>query len=141
MGKIAESKTLKELLLLKCEIGKNKNDIEILCQMLEKNKTLESLRMFDNLINDEEAFLKILKLFSEYKNELKNKTLKSLDLSKNHCNIKVSEDFLNLIEKLNLEYLDINQNTMDEKEKEIFRKRTNALEKIKIVYLQKKYFY
>lgn len=134
MGKIAESKTLKELLLLKCEIGKNKNDIEILCQMLEKNKTLESLRMFDNLINDEEAFLKILKLFSEYKNELKNKTLKSLDLSKNHCNIKVSEDFLNLIEKLNLEYLDINQNTMDEKEKEIFRKRTNALEKIKIVY-------
>ena len=134
MGKIAESKTLKELLLLKCEIGKNKNDIEILSQMLEKNKTLESLRMFDNLINDEEAFLKILKLFSEYKNELKNKTLKSLDLSKNHCNIKVSEDFLNLIEKLNLEYLDINQNTMDEKEKEIFRKRTNALEKIKIVY-------
>ena len=134
MGKIAESKTLKELLLLKCEIGKNKNDVEILCQMLEKNKTLESLRMFDNLINDEEAFLKILKLFSEYKNELKNKTLKSLDLSKNHCNIKVSEDFLNLIEKLNLEYLDINQNTMDEKEKEIFRKRTNALEKIKIVY-------
>ena len=134
MGKIAESKTLKELLILKCEIGKNKNDIEILCQMLEKNKTLESLRMFDNLINDEEAFLKILKLFSEYKNELKNKTLKSLDLSKNHCNIKVSEDFLNLIEKLNLEYLDINQNTMDEKEKEIFRKRTNALEKIKIVY-------
>ena len=134
MGKIAESKTLKELLLLKCEIGKNKNDIEILCQMLEKNKTLESLRMFDNLINDEEAFLKILKLFSEYKNELKNKTLKSLDLSKNHCNIKVSEDFLNLIEKLNLEYLDINQNTMDEKEKEIFRKRTIALEKIKIVY-------
>ena len=134
MGKIAESKTLKELLILKCEIGKNKNDIEILCQMLEKNKTLESLRMFDNLINDEEAFLKILKLFSEYKNELKNKTLKSLDLSKNHCNIKVSEDFLNLIEKLNLEYLDINQNSMDEKEKEIFRKRTNALEKIKIVY-------
>ena len=134
MGKIAESKTLKELLLLKCEISKNKNDIEILCQMLEKNKTLESLRMFDNLINDEEAFLKILKLFSEYKNELKNKTLKSLDLSKNHCNIKVSEDFLNLIEKLNLEYLDINQNSMDEKEKEIFRKRTNALEKIKIVY-------
>ena len=134
MDKVAESKTLKELLLLKCEIGKNKNDIEILCQMLEKNKTLESLRMFDNLINDEEDFLKILELFSEYKNELKNNTLKSLDLSKNHCNLKVSEEFLNLIENLNLEYLDINQNTMDEKEKEIFRKRTNALEKIKIVY-------
>ena len=134
MKKIAESKSLKELLLLKCEIGKNKNDVEILCNMLEKNKKLESLRMFDNLINDEKDFLKILNLFSEYKSELKNKTLKSLDLSKNHCNIKVSEDFLNMIDNLNLEYLDINQNTMDEQEKEIFRKRTNALEKIKIIY-------
>ena len=134
MKKIAESKSLKELLLLKCEIGKNKNDVEILCNMLENNKKLESLRMFDNLINSEEDFLKILKLFSEYKNELKNKTLKSLDLSKNHCNIKISEDFLNLIDDLNLEYLDINQNTMDETEKEIFRRRTNALEKIKIIY-------
>ena len=135
MEKVGNSKTLKELLLLKCEIGKNKNDIEILCKMLETNKNLESLRMFDNLINDEDDFLKILQLFSEHNNdELKNKTLKSLDLSKNHCNIRITEDFLNMIDKLNLEYLDINQNQMDEKEKEIFRNRTNNLEKIKIIY-------
>lgn len=134
MDKVAASITLKELLLLKCEIGKNKKDIEIMCKMLEKNKYLESLRMFDNLINDEEDFLKILNLFSEYKTEIKNKSLKSLDLSKNRCNLKISEDFLNMIDNMNLEYLDINQNYMDEKEKEIFRKRTNALDKIKIIY-------
>lgn len=134
MDKVAESITLKELLLLKCEIGKNKKDIEIMCKMLEKNKYLESLRMFDNLINDEEDFLKILNLFSEYKTEIKNKSLKSLDLSKNRCNLKISEDFLNMIDNMNLEYLDINQNYMDEKEKEIFRKRTNALDQIKIIY-------
>ena len=134
MDKVAESKVLKELLLLKCEIGKNKNDVDIICNMLKKNKNLESLRMFDNLINNEEDFLKILNLFTEYKKELDNSTLKSLDLSKNHCNIRVSEDFLNMFDTMNLEYLDINQNKMDENEKEIFRNKTNNLDKIKIIY-------
>ena len=135
MDKIAKSKNLKELLLLKCNIGKNKNDVDILCKMLEENQNLESLRMFDNSISDFDDFIKILNIFSEYKNnELKNKTLKSLDLSKNFCNIRINDDFLNMIDYLNLEYLDINQNPIEEKEKEIFRKRTNALEKIKIIY-------
>ena len=135
MDKIAKSKNLKELLLLKCNIGKNKNDVDILCKMLEENQNLESLRMFDNSISDFDDFIKILNIFSEYKNnELKNKTLKSLDLSKNFCNIRINDDFLNMIDYLNLEYLDINQNPIEEKEKEIFRKRTNTLEKIKIIY-------
>ena len=134
MEKIGESKSLKELCLLKCEIGKNDNDIEIICKMLEKNKYLKSLRLFDNLINDEEDFLKILKLFSEYKDELKNKSLKALELSKNHCNLRIDESFLNIIDNLNLEYLDINQNKIDEREKDIFRKRSNAIENIKIIY-------
>ena len=134
MDKVAESKVLKELLLLKCEIGKNKDDVDIICNMLKKNKNLESLRMFDNLINNEEDFLKILNLFTEYKKELDNNTLKSLDLSKNHCNIRVSEDFLNMFDTMNLEHLDINQNKMDENEKEIFRNKTNNLDKIKIIY-------
>ena len=134
MDKVAESKVLKELLLLKCEIGKNKDDVDIICNMLKKNKNLESLRMFDNLINNEEDFLKILNLFTEYKKELDNSTLKSLDLSKNHCNIRVSEDFLNMFDTMNLKNLDINQNKMDENEKEIFRNKTNNLDKIKIIY-------
>ena len=135
MEKVAICKNLKELLLLKCSIGKNKNDVDILCNMLEKNKSLESLRMFDNSISDYDDFKKILKIFSEYKdNIIKNKSLKSLDLSKNYCNIRIDDDFLNMIDYLNLEYLDINQNPIDEKQKEIFRKRTNTIEKIKIVY-------
>ena len=134
MEKIGESKTLEELLLLKCQIGKNDDDVDILCEMIEKNKSLKSLRLFDNLINDEEDFLKILKLFSEYKNGIKNKSMKSLELSKNFCHIRADEAFLNIIDDLNLEYLDMNQNKIDEKEKEIFRKRTNTLEKIKIIY-------
>ena len=135
MEKVAISKNLKELLLLKCGIGKNKSDVDILCNMLEKNKSLVSLRMFDNSISNYDDFKKILKIFSEYKdNILKNKFLKSLDLSKNYCNIRIDDDFLNMIDYLNLENLDINQNPIDEKQKEIFRKRTNTLEKIKIVY-------
>ena len=135
MEKVAISKNLKELLLLKCGIGKNKSDVDILCNMLEKNKSLVDLRMFDNSISNYDDFKKILKIFSEYKdNILKNKFLKSLDLSKNHCNIRIDDDFLNMIDYLNLENLDINQNPIDEKQKEIFRKRTNTLEKIKIVY-------
>ena len=135
MDKVAISKNLKELLLLKCNIGKNNNYVDILCNMLEKNKNLESLRMFDNSISDYNDFIKILKIFSEYKeNILKNKSLKSLDISKNYCNIRIDDEFLNMIDYLNLEYLDINQNPIDEKQKEIFRKRTNTLEKIKIVY-------
>ena len=135
MEKVAISKNLKKLVLLKCGIGKNKSDVDILCNMLEKNKSLVSLRMFDNSISNYDDFKKILKIFSEYKdNILKNKFLKSLDLGKNYCNIRIDDDFLNMIDYLNLENLDINQNPIDEKQKEIFRKRTNTLEKIKIVY-------
>ena len=57
-----------------------------------------------------------------------------LELSKNHCNLRIDESFLNIIDNLNLEYLDINQNKIDEREKDIFRKRSNAIENIKIIY-------
>ena len=39
--------------------------------------------------------------------------IKILDLSKNFCYIKIDNKFLDLIEKLKFEYLDINQNAMD----------------------------
>ena len=125
---------LKELFLISCGIGKNKNDIQILYDMLCQNKSLISLRLFGNEINNMEDFTKILGIFSQYNNGLKNNTMKSLDLSKNSCNIKITEQFLDLIDKLKLEYLDINQNTMDANEKETFRKRTNELNDIKIIY-------
>ena len=39
--------------------------------------------------------------------------IKILDLSKNFCYIKIDNKFLDLIENLKFEYLDINQNAMD----------------------------
>ena len=134
MESISENETLEELFLINCSIGKNKNDVDILYDMLSKNKHLISLRLFGNEINEMGVFSKILGIFSEYNDGLKNTTLKSLDLSKNSCHIKITDEFLNLIDKLKLEYLDINQNTMDSEEKEKFRKRTNELTNIKIIY-------
>jgi hypothetical protein len=133
MKKVTQS-NLKELFLISCGIGRNANDIKILYDMLCENKSLISLRLFGNEIKNMEDFSNILGIFSEYKNGLKNTTLKSLDLSKNSCNIKINDDFLELVEKLKLEYLDINQNTMDPTEKETFRSRTNELNDIKIIY-------
>ena len=134
MESISENETLEELFLINCSIGKNDNDIDILYDMLCKNKKLVSLRLFGNEFKEMNVFSKILGIFSEYNNGLKNSSLKSLDLSKNSCNIKITNDFLNLIEQLKLEYLDISQNTMDQTEKDEFRKRTNELSNIKIIY-------
>ena len=134
MKSLSKNKSLKEIFMISCGIGKNEEDIDILYNMLCENKNLDSIRLFGNDINKYESFKKILGIFSEYKNDLKNNHLKSLDLSKNGCNIKIDDDFLNLIEKLKLEYLDINQNNMQSDEKEIFKEKTNKLENIKIIY-------
>ena len=138
MKKVAQS-NLKELFLISCGIGKKENneennDIQILYDMLCQNKILNTLRLFGNEISNMKDFSYILGIFSEYNNGLKNNTLKSLDLSKNSCNIKVDNEFLQLIEKLKLEYLDINQNIMEPNEKERFRAVTNELNNIKIIY-------
>jgi hypothetical protein len=133
---IGKSK-LKELFLISCDIGSNENDIDILCKMLEENKSLVSLRLFGNKLNRMDWFTKILGLFSDYQEPLKNSTLKSLDLSKNSCNIKVNENdgkFMKLVEHLKLEYLDVNQNMMEASDKETFKKKTNDLANIKIIY-------
>ena len=100
--------------------------------MLKENKSLTSIRLYGNKINDMESFSKILGIFSDYNKKLENKTLKSLDLSKNQCSIKIDENFMKLIENLKLEYLDVNQNTIEDKE--YFKKRTNELSNIKIIY-------
>ena len=128
---VAKSK-LDELFLINCEIGNSKEDINILYEMLKENKSLTSIRLYGNKINDMESFSKILGIFSDYNKKLENKTLKSLDLSKNQCSIKIDENFMKLIENLKLEYLDVNQNTIEDKE--YFKKRTNELSNIKIIY-------
>ena len=125
---------LKELYLINCDIGINGDDINILYEMLKNNKSLVSIRLFGNKINDMKSFSKIIGIFSDYKKQLENDTLKCLDLSKNQCNLKIDDEFMKLIENLKLEYLDINQNNMISEEKEIFRKRTNELSNIRIIY-------
>ena len=102
--------------------------------MLKENKSLKSIRLFGNKINNMKSFAKILGIFSDYNKQLENNTLKSLDLSKNNCNLKIDEDFMKLVESLKLEYLDVNQNLMQSDEKEIFKKRTNELSNIRIIY-------
>ena len=133
MKSVAKSK-LEELFLINCEIGNNDEDINILYEMLKENKSLKSIRLFGNKINNMKSFAKILGIFSDYNKQLENNTLKSLDLSKNNCNLKIDEDFMKLVESLKLEYLDVNQNLMQSDEKEIFKKRTNELSNIKIIY-------
>ena len=133
MNKLGDS-NLVELFLINCGIGKTQKEVDILYDMLCKNKSLTTLRLFGNNISSMSNFKKILGIFSEYNNNLKNNTLNSLDLSKNFCNLEINEEFLNLIEKLKLEYLDINQNNMKADEKEIFRKKTNEFTNIKIIY-------
>ena len=60
--------------------------------------------------------------------------MKILDLSKNGCDLIIDDDFLDLIDRLKLEYLDISQNKMQSEQKDRFRDRVNALENIKIIY-------
>ena len=130
---IAKSQ-LNELFLLNCNIGNNKNDTNILYEMLKENKSLYSIRLYGNKINDMKSFAKILGIFSDYNKPLENNSLKYIDLSKNQCDLIIDEDFMKTIEKLKLEYLDINQNNMKDEEKEIFQKRTNELTHIRITY-------
>ena len=98
------------------------------------NKQIDMLKykIYEN--EKDQEIHKLVEYNLAYKLILKNNVMKSLDLSKNSCNIKITEQFLELIDKLKLEYLDINQNTMDPTEKETFRKRTNELNDIKIIY-------
>ena len=101
--------SLIELLLLNCKL-KNEN-VDDICSMLCKNTKLEKLSLYNNLISDQSSFMKILSCLEN--KESKNKTLKELDLSKNKCNLKMTEEFLHIIKNLRdgIESLDISQNS------------------------------
>ena len=132
--KCIELSQLKELYLLNCNIGNDVNDLNIIYEMLRKNKSLTSIRLFGNKICDSNYFAKILGIFSDYNKPLENEVLTNLDLSKNNCHLIMDENFMKMIEKLNLKYLDINQNYMKDDEKEIFMKKTFELTNIRIIY-------
>lgn len=134
MKSVAKSKGIKSLYFIGCGIGNNNKDVDKLCEMLCENKSLESIRLNNNKIDDMETFKRILGIFSEHGNNLRNNTIKTLDISNNQCSIKIDEDFLDLIEKLKVEYLDLEQNYMDPEDKLIFKERTDKLSDIRITY-------
>ena len=129
---LAYNNSLTELLLLDCKI--RNEDVEFLCEMLEKNKKLEKLCLYNNSITSPEKFLKILSVF---KGQNGNKTLKELDLSKNNCKIPINEEFLDDIKNIQLESLDISQNfelTNSEDLEKFKNATTEVQDKIKIIY-------
>ena len=132
---IKENKTIKELLLLSCQIG---NDIiEDFYQMLKVNKSIEYLVLYNNNINQQMQFLKLLSLFSDLpeNNGQINNYLKVLDLSKNNCSIEINNTFLNIIERLQLTSLDISQNELSREGSENFKTLANRIgDKLKIIY-------
>ena len=132
---IKENKTINELLLLSCQIG---NDIiEDFYQMLKVNKSIEYLVLYNNNINQQMQFLKLLSLFSDLpeNNGQINNYLKVLDLSKNNCSIEINNTFLNIIERLQLTSLDISQNELSREGSENFKTLANRIgDKLKIIY-------
>jgi Ran GTPase-activating protein (RanGAP) involved in mRNA processing and transport len=70
---------------------------------------------------------------------IRRKNMKYLDLSKNRCKIPIDDEFINIIENLDLESLDISQNfevsTSDEDMVKRFKEAiTKIQEKTKIIY-------
>ena len=132
---IKENKTINELLLLSCQI--ENNIIEDIYQMLKVNKTIEYLVLYNNNINQQMAFLKLLSLFSDLpeNNGQTNNYLKVLDLSKNNCPIEINYKFLKIIEKLQLSSLDISQNELSREGSDNFKNLANRIgDKLKIIY-------
>ena len=129
------NKTITELLLLSCNIGNNiANKIY---EMLMVNKTIENLCLYDNKINEQFIFLQLLSLFSNLaKNHgVINNIMKVLDLSKNNCHIKIDNNFLNIIDELQLSSLDISQNELSKEGIEYFKSLANRIgDRLKIIY-------
>ena len=105
--------------------------------MLKGNKTIEYLVLYNNNINQQMAFLKLLSLFSDLpeNNGQTNNYLKVLDLSKNNCPIEINCRFLNIIERLQLSSLDISQNDLSREGSDNFKNLANRIgDKLKIIY-------
>ena len=132
---IKENRTINELLLLSCQIGNN--IIDDFYQMLKVNKSIEYLVLYNNNINQQMPFLKLLSLFSDLpeNNGQINNFLKVLDLSKNNCPIEINHKFLNIIERLQLTSLDISQNELSREGSDNFKTLANRIgDKLKIIY-------
>ena len=105
--------------------------------MLKVNRTIEYLVLYNNNINQQMVFLKLLSLFSDIPENkgIINNCLKVLDLSKNNCTIEINNKFLNIIEELQLSSLDISQNELSREGSDNFKNLANRIgDKLKIIY-------
>ena len=135
LDSLKQNKTITELMMLSCNI--ENNIAQKIYEMLVVNKTIETLVLYDNKINGEKIFLKLLSLFSisEENHEIINSIMKVLDLSKNNCHIKINEHFLSIIEELHLSSLDISQNELSREGIETFKNLANRIGyRLKIIY-------
>ena len=137
---LKQNKTITELMMLSCNI---ENTIaQKIYDTLKVNKTLENLVLYDNKINEQKIFLKLLSLFSDSdenknngNNGIINNIMKDLDLSKNNCRININDNFLNIIEELQLSSLDISQNELSKEGIESFKNLANRIgDRLKIIY-------
>lgn len=133
---LQQNKTVTELYLLNCSLS---NDItEDLCEALAVNKNLEYLALYNNNLSNQSTIEKILGVISSYKernNNKNNTTLKSLDLSKNNIHININEKFLNIINGLKLNTLDISMNEFGQENFEDFIHITEKINgRIKLLY-------
>ena len=137
---LKQNKTITELTMLSCNI---ENTIaQKIYDTLKVNKTLENLVLYDNKINEQKIFLKLLSLFSDSdenknngNNGIINNIMKELDLSKNNCRININDNFLNIIEELQLSSLDISQNELSKEGIESFKNLANRIgDRLKIIY-------
>ena len=61
--------------------------------------------------------------------------MKDLDLRKNNCRININDNFLNIIEELQLSSLDISQNELSKEGIESFKNLANRIgDRLKIIY-------
>ena len=105
--------------------------------MLKVNKSIENLVLYNNNINEQIPFLRLLSLFSDLpeNNGETNNYLKVLDLSKNNCPIEINNKFLKIIERLQLSSLDISQNELSREGSDNFKNLANRIgDKLKIIY-------
>ena len=132
---LKKNKSINELFFLNCEIG---NEItQEIYNMLNYNRTIEYLVLYNNKINNQEIFLDLLSLFSDFgdRNKVINNTMKVLDLSKNNCPIEINNKFLSIIEGLQLTSLDISQNDLSREGHDSFKTLANKIgDKLKIIY-------
>ena len=132
---LKKNKSINELFFLNCQIG---NEItQEIYKMLNYNRTIEYLVLYNNNINNQEIFLNLLSLFSDFgdRNKIINCTMKVLDLSKNNCPIEINNKFLSIIEGLQLTSLDISQNDLSREGHDSFKTLANKIgDKLKIIY-------